>query len=323
MNTCGPSVGCQTLSRIVVGGPTYAVEQVDGGEWLMFDQRVEAAWRDFHERLVAAIERFGEGEIFRISLDRTSVYEAGDAPFVELNVVLPQVLVEVASNMTLARTWRMSRTQQARVRRLGMVCPTRQEPTYGKYYDITRPDEAAAAVVTALREGFGVVDPALLTSPRPVLTPPTREPWETSPLLADGARPTSRAEVNALVAIALRPLVGEVDTTDDGDAIVHFSGTSILVRPSRRAPRIRMCCTLPHHERDLDEATRIAQRLNGCMHALKFVVLDDEDFLVMADMLASPFVPEHLREHLEHLFRIIDGWDDEFLPEARDRQETP
>ena len=288
----------------------------------MFDQRVESAWRDFHERLVAVIERFGEGEIFRISLDRTSVYEAGDAPFVELNIVLPQVLVEVASNMTLARTWRMSRTQQARVRRLGMVCPTRQEPTYGKYYDISRPDEVAAAVITALREGFGIVDPALLTSPSAVLTPPTREPWETSPLLADGARPTSRAEVNALVAIALRPLVGEVDTTDDGDAIVHFSGTSILVRPSRRAPRIRMCCTLPHHERDLDEATRIAQRLNGCMHALKFVVLDDEDFLVMVDMLASPFVPEHVLEHVEHLFRIIDGWEDEFLPEARNRQET-
>ena len=84
-----------------------------------------------------------------------------------------------------------------------------------------------------------------------------------------------------------------------------------------------MCCTLPHHEHDLDEATRIAQRLNECMHALKFVVLDDEDFLVMVDMLASPFVPEHLREHLEHLFSIIAGWEDEFLPEARDRQEAP
>ena len=125
----------------------------------MFDQRVEAAWRDFHERLVTVIEGFGEGEIFRVSLARTSIDEVADAPFVELNVVLPQVLVEVASNMTLARTWRMSRAQQARVRRLGMVCPTRQEPTYGKYYDITRPDEAAAAVITALREGFGVVDP--------------------------------------------------------------------------------------------------------------------------------------------------------------------
>ncbi|QBF46252.1 hypothetical protein [Janibacter limosus] len=43
----------------------------------------------------------------------------------------------------------------------------------------------------------------------------------------------------------------------------------------------------------------------------------------MIDMLATPFVPEHLREHVHLLFQLIADWDDEILPEARDRQETP
>ncbi len=59
------------------------------------------------------------------------------------------------------------------------------------------------------------------------------------------------------------------------------------------------------------------------MHGVKFKVLDDTDFLLMIDMLAIPFVPEHLREHIHHLFQLIADWDDEVLPEARDRQETP
>nr|WP_257910498.1 hypothetical protein [Janibacter limosus] len=69
----------------------------------MFDEQVEEGWRDFHERPVTVIEEWDGDNIFRISLDRTSEDVEGDTPFVELNFVRPHVLVEVASNMTLAR----------------------------------------------------------------------------------------------------------------------------------------------------------------------------------------------------------------------------
>ncbi|KRE38252.1 hypothetical protein ASG73_04640 [Janibacter sp. Soil728] len=289
----------------------------------MFDEQVEAAWRDFHERLVTVIEEWDGDNIFRISLDRTSEDVEGDTPFVELNFVRPQVLVEVASNMTLAREWRMNRRQQAAIRRWGMVCPTRQEPTYGKYYDECRPDEPATVVISVLRDVFGIVHPALLTSLSDELTPPSVEPWQASPVHADGARPTSRAEVNELVDIALRPMLAEIDGTDDGDVYVEYLDTFVWVRSSCSVPRIRICCALDHHAADCDDATRIADRLNGSVHGVKFTVLDDESLLAMIDMLATPFVPEHLREHVHLLFQLIADWDDEILPEARDRQETP
>lgn len=155
-----------------------------------------------------------------------------------------------------------------------------------------------------------------------MLTPPTREPWQTSPVHADGARPTSRAEVNELVAIALRPLLGQVDRTDEGDVVLTHLDGYIWVRASAHMLLIRLCCTLDHHQGDLDEAARIALRLNDTVHGAKFKVFDDESFLVMIDMIATPFVPEHLRDHVQHLFALIANWEDEVLPEAR-RQETP
>lgn len=74
---------------------------------------------------------------------------------------------------------------------------------------------------------------------------------------------------------------------------------------------------------DLDGAARIALRLNDTEHGVKFKVLEDKGLLLMIDLLATPFVPEHLREHVHHLFQIVANWEDEVLPEARDRQETP
>lgn len=289
----------------------------------MFDEEVEASWRGFHERLVTAIEEWDGDNIFRISLNRTSEGVKGDVPFVELNFVRPHVLVEVASNMTLAHQWRMNRRQQAAIRRWGMVCPTRQEPTYGKYYDECRPDEPATVVIRVLRDVFGIVDPALLTSPSDDLTPRSVEPWQASPVHAHGARPTGKAEINDLVRAALRPMLGEVGRTVEGDACIEYLDTFVWVRSSARMPLIRICCTLEHQTPDPDEAARIALRLNDTVHGVKFKVLDDTDFLLMIDMLATPFVPEHLREHIHHLFQLIADWEDEVLPEARDRQETP
>lgn len=289
----------------------------------MFDEQVEAAWRDFHERLVKVIEEWDGDNIFRVALSRTSEGIKGDVPFVELNFVRPHVLVEVASNMILAREWRMNRTQQAAIRRRGMVCPTRQEPTYGKYYDECRPDEPATVVISVLRDVFGIVHPALLTSLSDELTPSPVEPWQASPVHADCARPTCKAEIDDLVRIALRPLFGEIGRTGDGDVCIEHLDKFVWVRSSARMPLIRICCTLEHHTPDLDEAARIALRLNDTEHGVKFKVLDDKGFLLMIDMLATPFVPEHLREHVHHLFQIVANWEDEVLPEARDRQETP
>ncbi|WP_114202008.1 T3SS (YopN, CesT) and YbjN peptide-binding chaperone 1 [Janibacter anophelis] len=289
----------------------------------MFDQLAERAWRDFHERLVRIIEEWDGDNIFRITLDNASVDLPGDTPFVELNFVRPQVLVEVASNLTLARHWRLTRTQQAAIRRWGMVCPTRQEPTYGRYYDESRADEPAAVVIHGLRDVFGIAHPVLLTSPSVELTPRALEPWQASPRHADGARPTCRAQVNELVGIALRPMLAEIDRTEDGDVIIEYLDSFVWVRVSARMPLLRICCTLPHGTADLDEAARIALRLNDSIHGVKFKVLDDEDFLLMIDMSATPFVPEHLRDHVHHLFTLIADWDDAILPEARDRQEAP
>lgn len=97
----------------------------------MLDKDSAGAWRDFHERLVQVITGWQGDNIFRIGLDHAST-EEGEAPFVELNFVRPQVVVEVASNRTLAAQWRLTRTQQAMIRSWGLAFPTRRDPTYGQ-----------------------------------------------------------------------------------------------------------------------------------------------------------------------------------------------
>lgn len=69
----------------------------------MFDQRVEAAWRGFHERLVGIIEGWDRDDVLGIWLGFASTDVEGDLPFVEVDVVGRDVLVHVASNLTLAQ----------------------------------------------------------------------------------------------------------------------------------------------------------------------------------------------------------------------------
>lgn len=284
----------------------------------MQDKQTAGAWREFHERLVQVITGWQGDNIFRISLDHVST-EEGEAPFVELNFVRPQVVVEVASNRTLAPEWRLTRTQQAMIRSWGLACPTRRDPTYGQTYRQDLPDEPACVVVTSLRDVFGVVDPRLLTSPSHELTPQAVRPWCVKPSSAAGARPACAAETDELVELALRDMVAEIERDEDGDICVEYLDTFVCVIVCRPEPIITICCPLGTGTTDPEH---VVAALNDSTPMVKFQQIGCDGVLASIDMLVTPFVPEHLRRHVRHLFQVITDWDDVILPDIRDGRQA-
>lgn len=280
----------------------------------MFEERTGLAWKAFHERLVQVIVRgLPDGEVLRIRVAHAKRRLRRKAPFVELTFDEDRVTVAVAGNGILGPEWLLTRAQQAILRRCGLTRSSRQARTYTQTYRRDRPDEAAWAVISAFRDAFDIVDPALLTSPDRSLTPAAKEPWQLNPAFADGARPTSREELDELVGIAL----ANVDSTHrfDDFYVIDCHNSEVWVQSSGKAPVVRICCTPKYEAPDVAAAALLAQHLNESYYGVKFTVLNLEYMLLMIEMPVSPFVPEHLRMHVARLCQILTDWD-EILPQA-------
>lgn len=112
----------------------------------------------------------------------------------------------------------------------------------------------------------------------------------------------------------------EFDRDEDGDICVEYLDTFVCVIVCRPEPIITICCPLGTGTTD---PGHIVAALNDSTQMVKFRQISCDGVLASIDMLVTPFVPEHLRTQVRHLFQVVTDWDDVILPGIRDgRQAT-
>ena len=267
------------------------------GTW-GFDAAVDGAWRHFREVLADTMETLRDG---RIPLFIKQRDEAVRRHFVAVRRSGDEVVVWVASNSTVAPDQRLSRSTLTELRRLGLARTT------AKGYTATIPmshvDEAAALVVRVLREVLGIVHPSMLVSRDRALTPDAPaglvQRWGNAIV-----RPRNADHLRAVVAATIASETGDEPGRDeDGDLVVRRGPVVAWVRCSRGEPMIHIFAHLVLEVSDPAAAQAEVTRLAQETPLLKFVLVEDAIY-VLADLPASPFVPDHLRTTLRRVLGL-------------------
>lgn len=247
--------------------------------------------------------------------------EDGVAPYVQFTVQDDYELhAEAVSNHYLAETFHLDDKRLRALRRLGWGAPDEEAGNFS--VDAELPEEAAetaSLLVATLRDVYGVPAPAFLAvygfGDDPI--------WddEEQPFgLQRRKEPVARVDLKAvqaegpdhlrdLVAEALAPLLEEVEFDADGDIPVTAGRNTIYVRVEEDAPAIRLFGWLLT---DVTWKPRVGHVLNDYNGRLNLVRLFYRDGYVLftVQLLALPFVGEHLRQAVNGLRMALDGLDE-------------
>ena len=266
-----------------------------------FDAAVEGAWRHFREVLADTMETLRDGRIplfikqrdDRVRRHFVAVRRSGD-----------EVVVWVASNSTVAPDQRLSRSTLTELRRLGLARTTAKG--YTATFPMSHVDEAAALVVSVLRDVLGVVHPSMLVSRERALTPAA--PAGSSEAWGDMViRPLGPDHLGHIVVGTLTAMLGQEPRRDsDGDLVVPRGRAVAFVRCHPRRTLVQVFGHLTIDVSDGAAADAAVARLNQEHELLKFVHADGAVF-VSVDLPAAPFVPAHLKGTLAHLLHVIDS----------------
>jgi len=281
------------------------------------DRVTTKAWHQFRRELADRIADLGPGQVLEVvveaAVDET---EAGGAPYLQFcGGEEDIVLGEVSGNRYLHAAHRLDK--QAR-RRLGQIGWARPRPKHGVFnycaeVDQSHADQLAVMAVTALREVFGVTHPAFLVGDVRIGDDPDL-PHAVTVELPDeslATTPVGREHLDQLVDQALVPFLGQVPNRDDDGDIPVVSGTAVVfVRTLPHAPLIRIWAVVTVEVSDPDRAKFEVEVLNRDRSFAKFVLVDDR-IVVQVHLLASPFVPEHLRATLAMMCELVDEVDDD------------
>jgi hypothetical protein len=271
------------------------------------------AWRRFRHELADRIadlpsdemvEVTGEAMINRLGLESTPSVEFGRDGEIVFGRVTGACVHAKAGVAKKAR------------RHLATIGWDKDKSPYGEVefraeVDVSHVDVLAAMTVTALREVFEVAHPASLTGDVTVDDDPEYEYGDagcvvTGPL---AVYPTGRESLDELIDEALTPVLGYIpDRDEDGDVAVA-SGTSVVyVSTLSAAAAVRVWALLAWQITDLDGARFEVEVLNRDHPLTRFALVGDR---ITAEMhlLASPFVPEHLRETFTLMRDLADDVD--------------
>jgi hypothetical protein len=176
--------------------------------------------------------------------------------------------------------------------------------------DVSHADALAAMAVAALREVFEVAHPASLTGD---VTMDESEPQygdggcvECGPL---AVVPTGRDNLDELIDEALTRVLGYLPERDeDGDVAVTCGTSVVFVSTLPSAAAIRVWAVLAWQVGDLDRARFEVEVLNRDHPLTRFALVEDRIIAAM-DLLAAPFVPDHLRETFTLMGDLADAID--------------
>jgi len=129
-----------------------------------WDDAVEAAWREFRQRLADHVAGMGEDDSIVVELPQQGT---GVAPYCQVAGGDAMVRVEAVSNVYLAAGSELDQEQERALEGMGFHRPEAEDWSEGEtnfWLDLEprEADRAAVMVVRALREVYGVLHPVYL-----------------------------------------------------------------------------------------------------------------------------------------------------------------
>jgi hypothetical protein len=244
------------------------------------------------------------------------------------------VHAEASSSAWLKARDALDPGQVARLRRLGWADPTatREEveaadealdrsSNFSRDWHAPAPiGEVAALAVATLREVFGIRRPAQLEytafgpGPREILLPalgldhlplPDDEPeHDHRPELVE---PENREELFQAVVDALRSHtdLDDVVVDEDGDIPLRYRGALIFLRVADDAPYVELFSPVLTGVEPSLELHQALNELTGHHRQVRFFVTGGIVYAAL-DLVADPFVPDHLTASLAVLGRLCD-----------------
>lgn len=252
-----------------------------------WDDSIEAAWTAYAEALTEALDR--------MQTDDTLCLEASFArtPYLQVLKLEDEFLVEVSSNRFNIR--HLDEAALARLADLSFQEPTDGMPNH--WIPIGDGEFAAGVIVMALRDVLGVVHPSFLSG--------TPISWVPDQLPMANPRPTGPEHLKSLIDQTLIALTGEEPERDeDGDIPIRTGHSIAYVMPHPTEPVIRMVALVVDDVRDPVAAENAITRLNRKVGGAKFILKGDR-IAATFELIASPFVPEHLELALSRFCDIV------------------
>ncbi|HHU09808.1 MAG TPA: hypothetical protein GXZ60_07305 [Intrasporangiaceae bacterium] len=285
-----------------------------------FEAGVEQAWRGFRARLADRLAGLQRGQVICVS-----AHPPGSgmtrAPHVRIRLVRNRLVANIPVEEEwwcgprwdglvdyLQDSWWEAPVEDARARWQQVSWHLKTSRGYA--------DWLAVQVVEVLRDGFGVVHPALLGVPAHVwdTTAPVggsdRMGEEFAPLpdaQRDLAHPvTHRAELETLMLATLAGVFGHPPRQDeDGDVPVASERNVSWVRVDDTSPSIHVFCW-PVVRIGNDEAARTEVRILSRRYPFVSFVQEEDRIFARATVLAQPFVPRHLTDLLASFTSLMD-----------------
>ncbi|WP_305094473.1 hypothetical protein [Prescottella sp. R16] len=290
-----------------------------------FDRAVGDAWGACRSRLA---DRIAAAPVDDQVIVET-VCETDDAdgrmPFVQCDIVDgpdgPLVRCGIPTDLHLPPWRRLSDSDRARLHEQGWTAPADADIAAEFSLVVEKAprwaDQLASMILSVFRETWAVPHPSFLSSQHlgenAAHDPATETVPKPTPLDRYVAiRPRDTDHLRQLVAHTLTDVYEQMPELDsDGDIVLRFGSALALVIANDSAPEIQLWAPLV---RDISGRTRAAELvgdLNRRWQHLRFALYEDR-LRVMIDMLADPFVPQHLADMVEHLGDFLGNVDEEF-----------
>lgn len=278
-----------------------------------FDEAVTGAWRRFRQELAQQLETLPPGQFLRVGVCGDEP-DDGALPYVQVVADgAGSFRVEATSNHYLADAVRLRRPQQQALRAMGWGPVARavdgEPPAERDNYWLVSGDAEWIAVLTmrALREVYGVVDPAFVAYAG----------W--------GHDEGQAADDDALMRERLEEILQEIPGShdipdDDGDFCITVAEfQTVYVRPDAS-----MIHVFTHLDPGVPTASleRVAGRLNSHYWGPTFSVFNNAILMAGVTIEAEPLVAEHVRRSVARFCRAVQPWLEEATQLAHELDAT-
>lgn len=257
-----------------------------------WDDAVEAAWREFRQRLADRLAVLDMDDSVVIDTDPDDMA----APWCEVTFTSGGLWVHALANGEFDLTVEL-------------------EPR--------EVDRAAVMVVGALRETYGVIHPIYLHADglepqQVVVAAPVEEPD-----LNTTVQPSSVDDVRAVIDLAVADVYGDAPEWDeDGDLGLPTEAHVVWVSVNGHAPRVLLSCMLLDDVDDAESALIEINRLNRTEWGLTFT-LHERRISVTRELGLGVALPLAVQGEIQRLLSQVDGWGRDLAERVRTGAEAP